>query len=616
MIEADFENLARGFPEEPSPAEEELLQTLRTLYRQAQAWKADKQKKFELWRGLFDMAPPSSPNPKVPTVATPVVRQKADGIRAHIKVSLDRTPFFTVRPLTSEAADAVPALEAIMQRELEATGSLREIERAIDDAVIYGTGVLMMTVDYRDGVAFVGLKSVPIMKVYAWPNRAEPDKLAWFRVFHSPWWEMDRLAREGYYRPEAVEKLRTVRGFATDYQTPSDAESGGNYGVSDELAWHTLVEGWFVDKGVLTKAIFHPFANVILRLERDPFGGVMNRPPFFPVYIDPDHYEIWGHGIAEVVAPYQLVADVALNAEVAATQYKAYPPVLVRANSQLHRAIQRGQTIMPGQVLPYDGPDPEEALRVLEYSVNPFNIQMLQLMNQLTEDATVSDFIVPGQPLGGRKTATEVSITATISQLKLQNYLRHIMHGLEDLANHYWKAIVGLKIKNAALPGLPRGVYRTYAYGGGRDKVYVAAKTVRLTVSVEGVPYEIYIPGAERDDIEWKLTGNATVAEREMRLQRLTALLTPAMIQLIGIARQDPGVYHLMKRFLEALGMGYDVAAILGPEPQPMSPGMAVMQGLLQGMAEAGGEGGGENLERGARGAQQGPLEGALQGVG
>ena len=116
MIETDFENLVQGFPEEPSPAEEELIHMLRTLYRQAQAWKADKVKKFALWRSLFEMAPPESPNPKVPTVATPVVRQKADGIRAHIKVSLDRTPFFTLRPLTSEAADAAPALESIMQR--------------------------------------------------------------------------------------------------------------------------------------------------------------------------------------------------------------------------------------------------------------------------------------------------------------------------------------------------------------------------------------------------------------------------------------------------------------------------------------------------------------------
>jgi hypothetical protein len=224
-------------------------------------------------------------------------------------------------------------------------------------------------------------------------------------------------------------------------------------------------------------------------------------------------------------------------------------------------------------------------------------------MNQLTEDATVSDFIVPGQPMGGRKTATEVNITATIGQLKLQNYLRHIMHGLEDLAAYYWKAIVGLKIKNAAMPGLPKGVYRTYAYSGDKDKVYVAARTVRLTIPIDGTLHEIYIPGAERDDIEWKLTGNVTVAEREMRLQRLTALLNPAMLQILQVARQDPGVYHLMKRFLEALGMGYDVVSILGPEPQPTSPGMAVMQGLLQGMGEVGGEGGGQNPNRGPGGA-------------
>jgi hypothetical protein len=145
------------------------------------------------------------------------------------------------------------------------------------------------------------------------------------------------------------------------------------------------------------------------------------------------------------------------------------------------------------------------------------------------------------------------------------------------------------------MPGLPKGVYRTYAYGGGQDKVYVAARTVRLEVPVADTLYEIYIPGAERDDVEWKLTGNTTVAEREMRVQKMMALLNPVMIQLLQVARQDPGVYHLMKRYLESLGMGYDVVAILGPEPQPTSPGMAVMQGLLQGMAEAGGKDGGEN---------------------
>ena len=92
-----------------------------------------------------------------------------------------------------------------------------------------------------------------------------------------------------------------------------------------------------------------------------------------------------------------------------------------------------------------------------------------------------------------------------------------------------------------------------------------------------------------------KLTGNTTVAEREMRVQKMMALLNPAMIQLLQVARQDPGVYHLMKRYLESLGMGYDVVAILGPEPQPASPGMSVMQGLLQGMAQTGGTDGGEN---------------------
>ncbi len=584
----DFQNLQDGLA---TGAEQfpPVLVRLENILRQAIAYKEPKAKKFNEWRDFFLMAPPEPVNERVPTVATPVVRQKADGIRAHIKVSIDRTPFFTARPLSKEAADAVPAMEAIMQRALEETGSLWEIERAVDDAVIFGTGVLMLHADYDKRT--VGLKHVPIRNVFVWPERASPDKLVWFRVFYSPWWEMDRLARAGVYDQDAVQAVKGTR-YLSYVPTASFVDS--QVGIDDELAWHQLVEAWFVGDGALQRVIFHPAKYVLLH-EVDPFGGVVDRPPFFPIYIDPDHYEVWGHGIAEVVAQFQVVADVAMNAEVAAVQYKSTPPILVRANSQIHRLLQRGGSILPGQVLPYDGPDAEEAVRVLEYSVNPFNVQLLNLMNQLTEDATVSDFIVPGQPLGGRKTATEVSVTATIGQLKLQNYLRHVMRGLEEIAPWYWKLVAHVKIAGASLPGLPRGVYKTYAYSGDQGAVYMAEKTVRMVV--EGTTggsdvglYEIYIPGAVRNDVEWKLTGNATVAEREMRLNRLTLLMNPATVQLIMAARQDPGVYHLVKRFLEALGMGYDAVAILGPEPQEPSPAGAMLGGLLQGMAGGGGE--------------------------
>lgn len=573
----------------------EIFRRVYPLWLQAAAYKSSKEQRFQEWRSYFHMDAPEPPNPRIPTAATPVVRQKADGIRAHIKVAIDRIPLFTARPLTKDAADAVPAMEAMMQRELEDSGSLAEIEKAIDDAVIYGTGVLMLHVDYEDGEPCVGLKHVPILRVYTWPERANPDKLFWFRTFALPYWEMERLAREGYYDAAAVEQVKSVRGVGAVTPNTED-DLSGHMIADDEHAWHTLVEAWLVLDGVLTCVVFHPMGQVVLRYEKDPFKGVLNRPPFYPIYIDPDHYEIWGHGIAEVTFQFQRVADLALNAEITSAMYKSNPPIMVRANSRTHQFLKQGGGLIPGQVVPYDGVAAEEALTVLNFNMNPFNLQMLNLMGQLTEDATVSDFVVPGQPLGGRKTATEVQVTASMGGLKLTNYLRHIQRSLEVIAVDYWKVIVQTKVAEANYPGLPRGVAYAYPYSGGEGKVYLAKEDVRfLYETPDGRVYEVYIPGADRDDVSWVLTGNTTVAEREMRLQRVASLLTPAFLQLYSAARQDPGVYHLLRRYLEALGMGYDVEAILGPEPEPITPGTAALMGFLQGMAGGNPEQGGGN---------------------
>lgn len=575
---------------QPMRGSQDTADKINLLLRQAVGYKTPKMEAFQRWREYFLMMPPQPIDSRVPTVSTPVVRQKADGIRAHIKVAIDKVPFFTVRPMTEDAANAAPALESIMQRELEATGSLWEIERAVDDAVIFGTGVLMIEETMDGENPRIALRHVPIRNVYAWPERAEPDKLTWFRVFYMPYWEMVRLAQAGVYDSQAVDKVRQL--IASPIIPYDQEQFSGQATLDEELRWHQLVEVWMVENGSLKKIIYHPAGQEIFSQEIDPFGETIKRPPFFPIYIDPDHYEIWGHGIAEVVAQFQTVADVAMNAEVASTQYKSYPPMLVKANSQVHRALQKGKTLLPGQVLPYDGPDAEEVLKILQYSVNPFNVQLLNIMNQLTEDATVSDFIVPGQPMGGRKTATEVNITATIGQLKLQNYLRHVIRGLEEVGRWYWKAIVE-EVREANEAGLPKGVTKTFSYSGGVKPTYLAYRTVDLQVQgADGGLYQVYIPGVERDDIEWRLTGDATVAEREMRMNRLMSLLNPAVVQLMQVAKQDPGIYHLLRRLFEALGMGYDVTAILGPEPQQMSPATNMLMSMLGSQPDQGGQGG------------------------
>ena len=607
-------------PEIPEPLDElvgeavrpqddatELVNSLRTLLLQARSYKAGLQSKLKTWREMFDMRPPVPPFEGALSASTPVLRQKADGVRAHIKVAIDREPFFSLRAYSKDAEDVAPALEAVMEREFRASGSKPHVERAIDDAVIYGTGVLKIAILQGDevGAPMVGLKHVPLANVWAWPDKYDPKNLVWFEAFWQPRWLIDRLAEEGVYDREAIGQLDNVVS-AGGY---TDDQMGGNVAALPEQRWYELIEAWAMYRGTLHRVVFTGHGTVVLRVEKDPFGGVFDFPPYFPLYIDPDTVSIWGHGMGEILEHLQVVADAALNNELWSAQYKMRPPVLVRAASQLYRVLEQAGGLFPGQVIPFDGAEPDNVLKVVEYSVNPFNMQVLNLMNQLTEDATMPDFMIPGTPLGGRRTATEIQVMSSIGQLKLANYLRHVQRGLEEVAKHYWRAIVGVRIRMAQMDGLPPGVYRTWSYSGG-GKVYLAEREVKVTwTAPDGTAYLIHIPSALRDDAEWVLTGSITIPERELRLQRISTLLTPVLLQYIMLARKDPGVHTMMRRFLDALGMAHDADAILGPPPEEMSPGQAVLQGLLEGLA-----GGTGDEETGPTGEAQTPTKGGSQG--
>lgn len=576
-------------PEEPNleplplPGPElggEDIEAVHRMFEQARSFKAPLQSRIRRWRQYMDMVPPDPPYEGALVVTTPVIRQKADGIRAHIQMSIHRSPFFTVKPLSSQAADVAGALEAVVENELAATDSLSHIDRAIDDAVVYGTGVLKIE---RTSGGYVALRYIPLSNVYVWPDLPEPARLWWFHTYYLPYWEMNRLAQAGYFRQDSVTALVDE---ATGSHSDDEVHPDSTFTATPEHRWHPLVEAWGILNGALVQIIYHPRTRLVLRYEVDPDGGAYAAPPFFPLHISPSTTSIWGQGIAEVLESNQTIADAMLNNELWNSQYKIAPPVFVRAGSALHRFLTRnGGGIFPRQIIPFDGPDLEDSFRVVEYGANPFNVQMLSLVNQLTEDATLSDFIVPGTPLGGRRTATEVGVTATIGQLKLSNFLRSVQHGLEAVAAAYWRAIVRTRIASAAQEGLPRGVFSVFS-ADGRGRVYLAEKEVDITTTdTDGSLARIYIPSAKRDDIMWRLTGSITVPERELRLSRLMNMLSPLMLQAIALARQDAGVHVLMRRLLAEMNLAGDADAILGPPPQPATPSQAVLSGFLQGLA-------------------------------
>lgn len=590
MIPPFDENLLAATPDAPPELElpfvegltfgQEELEGVHKMFTQAKSFKAGLQARIAEWRKYMDMVPPDPPWANAPTVTVPIVRQKADGIRAHIQMSIDRQPLFTARALSSEAADISGALESVMENELTVTDSKASIDRAIGDAVVHGTGMLKIE---PTGEGLLALKYVPLQNICAWPDKPDPARLFWFHAYYLPYWEMQKLADSGYLGADAVRSLKDAVAGKHDHLEEEDATHDAPFQVAGEHTWHPLVEAWGILNGNLVQIIYQVNTKTILRYEPNPHSGAFASPPFYPIYIAPSSVSVWGQGIAEILTPNQITADTAINNELWHSQYKMKPPIFVRAGSRLHRTLQQAGGVFPGQVIPFDGVDLDEMYKVPEYSINPFNLQILSLMNQLTEDATVSDFMVPGSPMGGRKTATEVNITASIGQLKLANFLRNVGRSLEALSSAYWKVIVRSRIRNAAENGLPRGVFSVYSHNGS-GRVYLAAQKVDFVYESPQGLYQVYIPSAQRDDFQWKLTGSVTIPEKELRLSRLMMFINPVMIQIIQIARQDPGIHILLRRILSEMNLGQDVDAIIGPPPQMATPGEAAIMGLLQGM--------------------------------
>ena len=226
----------------------------------------------------------------------------------------------------------------------------------------------------------------------------------------------------------------------------------------------------------------------------------------------------------------------------------------VRQGSPAYQFLKRFKgAVPPGVVVPVQ--DIANDINNGESSMNPFSIQMLQLADKLSEEATISDMLVPGQPTGGRKTATEVNALIGIGQLKLTNYYRNVMYSLNRHANDKWRLVA------------------TYS---GSDQLVALANS---------------------SEFYWEVNGKETTTEREIRLQRLQFLLNPAFLQALQASAQDPFLQKVIAAILGALGLQdvEDAAkeVLQGGMGQVQQDPTQAIAGLLGGVPQPGGVAGG-----------------------
>ena len=532
-----------------------------------------------------------------PNVTTPLVRQKTDGIEAHLAGALDLNPFFTGKPFSAEAQVFQQSFESAMEYEIARNDSRQPIFDAVQDAVICGTGHLKHVVrrdptrDFlhpQTGAMVQGWtvaeEYVKFENIWVYPATITIRKrLAYFERKPLPYYEMEELADQGIFDAEMVQLVRSysspTRGGANE-DDDIDRLAFSNL-VDPGDRWHEILECYMRFDGAMWHVFYHEGSRTILAAQPYAWAQVFDKAPYQPVYIHRRAGFYYGDCVPAVLEALQELADAAFNSEIASGQFKMQPIMLARRGSIVARMLKSKQ-YRPGQVLEVDGPF-DDYIKIVDFGTNRFNVELIGMLEKMSEDATFNDMTVPGATSGGRRTATEMRIIQTIGAMKLRQYLRTIRDSLTEFANDKWLLISMYVIA-------PRGIYKPYE---NSDVAVMGAQDISIiSWDANGQQITTKIPGALREDMQFTVKGGDTVPDKEMRLQKYTELLQNVVI--FQQARQDRATWELARTVLE-LNEVWNWPQIIGkePPPEPDVLNQLVQQKIQEMIAQAGGQNGG-----------------------
>lgn len=541
-------------PESPLQLEGDDLKQLQLLVEEllssATSGRKELDERVAQWRRYHNLDKRTKvPWEGAPNVTTPFVRQKTDGMEAHLIAAINLDPMFSAKPYSAEAEKVQIAFETAMERELDRTNSRPEIFSAIHDAVVTGTGHLKHVVlDDGQGGWVCPDRYVRFEDLYVWPTGTHRrHQLSYFERYYKSFWEISEDAGLGVYDEEAIEKLRAEPGV--------ESISNNQDNTVHEL-WQCYIrfraDLWVID--------YHRLSQTILAAYPYPYSRFFNYAPYTPIYTKRDPGSYYGRSIPSVLESLQEVSDAAFNNELASAQFKMRPLGMVRRNSAIARKLKETGGVIPGGFYEVDGPL-DEAIKVLDFNANPFNYQMLMLIGQMAEDATFSDMIVPGDPTGGKRvTATWARLSSSVASMKLRMHLITLQECLAQHADDKWRLIYHYVVK-------PKGIYEIV---GPQSTIRLASESVTLS---DGT----FIPGAMRDDIQWIVKGGDTVPDKDIRLSKLLELIQ--LMPMIQQAQVSRPVWFILRNILETMDI-FNWKEIIGPMPPPAMP---MMPGMLPG---------------------------------
>jgi len=472
----------------------ELEGVVRDLLSKAQAEKGELEQRAKTWRKYISLDRYSIlPWEGAPDVMTPLIRQKVDGIRAHIQSALKQSPMFLVESDDASVQRVSTDLERLMEMTIQMTESGTEIDRAIRDAVEVGTGhIKHVLVEDERGWKVPASRYVRFEELYVYPVVPVRDR--------------DRNYFERYQESMATVRENVDRGIYWADKLKDELESLEG---TDWNRLETLWEAWVWFRGELYEARYSEKFG-LLSYRKSDWGKIIGRAPYDPLYIEPSQTSYWGDSIPQILEGLQEISDRAFQIELARGQFQMNPPIIINAASPAYQQLIRDGMWRPGEVVPGSSAPQDDVFIPLQ-QMNPFNVQLLQMAQQMSESASVPDVLIPGEALGGRKTATEINVVSSSGSQKLRNYLDSVASSLKKHARTKWVLTSYYILKNPKL--------------------------------------------AHSSRFSWIVNGRETVPEQQQRLQQLQYLLNPGFLQMVQLAANNPFLQAVLLSFLSYLDL-------------------------------------------------------------
>lgn len=542
-----------------------------------------------------------------PDVTTPLSANKADGVLAHLKDTIEQRPLAShsaegIGLAAARATEVAHLTEAYMEREINRSGSRERIAgHMVREAAQVGTGIARLSVARYPDEDFVQFgQTIRLENFYV--DRVNVDTLRdtfCAYEYKERMYNLDEQAEMGLLDRDAVNELARmgVSSAVPLIMEEVEEDFSDSQAFAEETAIHTLATGFMFfrpegsRRAELFEAVVHPEKRLVLAARPNSARAAFTAPPLALFRIGKQAGYLLGRGIVRRLESEQKMADNAINNHMAINNLAASPPFAYRQGSPFGRAIQRSgrKGIYPGMGIPTaNSPDKGDVVIFDQFQNRGYALQDMDVAFGFADRATYTEEAI-GSQSDPRKTLGQFQVEVQKGMLRLRVDVADFAYDAALALRMYWSMIVAHKLA-------PRGVVEIEEGGKllaidempNEEVVENLSRTMgNMLTTGEVGQNELLdldrrmmerltsggIPGARRDDITISLTGTKIIADKVAELQMLMQL-NPLVTSLLQAAGESSYINYHMRSIMRAMGFN-DIEKRMPPDPgtEPQEPG-------------------------------------------